>query len=111
MTVPFKARPVVVAVPEPTENVDPPLLKNTPLYIWLPLKLPMVPLLVTDIAKLSVPEVEVTVVPEPMVDAPVTVRALASKFNAAVPEVVSVPPTARLPSTVTAPAVLIKRLL
>ena len=53
------------------------------------------PILAEEVAapvKVRVPEVEVTVVPEPSVAAPVTVRALAPEFNVPAPRVTRVPP-------------------
>lgn len=88
---PFRVKlPVVVTAPEPTFNV--PLLSKVLLNSMLPEFEPMLAEEVAAPVKVRAPEVEVTVVPEPNVEAPVTVRLLAEAFNVPAPLVTSVPP-------------------
>ncbi len=65
--------PVLVAVPAPTLNTPGPLKLMDDMSMF-PAEDPSAPLLVTA-AKVKAPEVEVTVVPAPMVERPETVRA------------------------------------
>jgi hypothetical protein len=62
---------------------------------------PSEPAFVTAPVKVRTPVVEVTVVPEPMVEAPVTVRFVATALSVLAPTVTSVPPTAVVEAMVT----------
>lgn len=80
----------------PVEVDAPPVLKVPVLVreviVMAPVADPRLPALVTP-AMAIVPAVEVTVVPEPMVEAPVTVNAKATDERVPAPMVVRVPPT------------------
>ncbi len=75
---PVKAR-VVVATPEPMTSV--PVLARVSVKILSPFTDPMLPALVTAPMKVRVPVVEVTVVPAPMFEMPVTDKALALRLK------------------------------
>lgn len=80
----------------PVEVDAPPVLKVPVLVkevmVIAPVADPKLPALVTP-AMAIVPAVDVTVVPEPIVEAPVTVRARAADESVPPPMVVSAPPT------------------
>ena len=101
LIVPLRVIPEVVAVPAPTSKTDPPLRIIGPIAI-LPVELPRLPLLVTRPVKVKVPEVEVTIVPVPIVEAPVTVRPKPAAESVPLPEVVRVPATVEATSVIVA---------
>lgn len=83
--------PVVVATPEPIANV--PVLDKVEENNLLPELDPMLPALVTGPVKVSVPDVEVTVVPVTMEEAPTIVSAKAADESVPEPSVVKAPLT------------------
>jgi len=77
--------PVVVATPEPMANV--PVLVKVDENSLLPELDPMLPALVTAPVKVRAPDVEVTVVPVPMVEAPLTWKLKAADESVPAPVV------------------------